>query len=168
MSAVSLGRQSFLSREAATTTGGSAKPADTTSTVQSIATYIPSDVLTVYIAAIAAFGTTTVGSPEAWAAFVVFLIASPVAVWASFATSWRASNSTLPLSPRQWPSFAMAASLLAFAAWAFALPQTPFAVFGWYNSAIAGLVVLITLTVLGVARPLFGPLPKPAAAEAGG
>jgi hypothetical protein len=65
------------------------------------------------------------------------------------------------------PLWEMIASTIAFAAWASALPGSPFRAFGSvYNAAVAGFVVIFTSAALGLISPLFqNPLspetPKP-------
>jgi hypothetical protein len=48
-------------------------------------------------------------------------------------------------------------------AWAFALPNSPFrdfAQFGWYSQALAGVMVLVVSTTLGLIAPIVQrPLP---------
>jgi hypothetical protein len=132
----------------------------TTSTASSalstIATYIPTEVLTVYVAVIAALNpaaTSGQRGPE-WAAFLIFLVATPAVVWLVYAAKVRTAGKELPTSIAQWPKWEMLAATIAYAAWAFALPETPFADFGWYSAAIAAVVVLVATTVLGLVAPI--------------
>ncbi len=55
----------------------------------------------------------------------------------------------------QWPVWEMMAATLAYAAWAFALPSTPFTQFTWYSPGLAGALVPVVSTVLGSVAPLF-------------
>jgi hypothetical protein len=129
----------------------------TTSALASIATYIPTEVLTVYVAILAAINpaasTSSSRNPE-WAAFLIFLVLTPVVVWAVYAGKVRAAGKKLPTRPTRWPKWEMFAATLAYAAWAFALPETPFADLGWYSAAIAAVGVLVVTTVLGLVAPL--------------
>jgi hypothetical protein len=155
MSTATLGTDAYARRMGAGNPPAPASPSDAANTVRSIAAYIPSDVLTVYVAIVAALASTTTDAPSAWVAFALFLVASPLAVWLVYAGQWKASQSKLPISPRERPRWEMTASAIAFFAWAFALPETPFSSFSWYNPAIAGVVVLLVVTSLGLLRPLF-------------
>jgi hypothetical protein len=49
----------------------------------------------------------------------------------------------------------MITATIAFGAWAYALPDSPFSRFSWYTVALGSLVVLIASTVLGLAAPIF-------------
>lgn len=130
-------------------------------TLSAIAAYIPTELLTIYVAVVAALNATTTDAapnPSAWPALIIFVIVTPVVVWLVYAGKVRKAKKTLPLSIGQWPKWEMMAATIAFAAWAFAFPQTPFADFSWYNAAIAGLVVLIVTTGLGLLAPVIGTL----------
>jgi hypothetical protein len=130
-------------------------------TLKSITAAIPSEVLTVYIAIVAALASTTVGSAGSWIAFYGCLIAAPVVVWVLYAGQTRAKDGYLPKSPNEWPRWEMFAATVAFAAWAFALPQSPFAAYSWYSAPIAGVVVLVAVTVLGLLAPVIGQSIRP-------
>jgi hypothetical protein len=117
--------------------------------------YIPAEVLTGYVAVLAALGSPKLMKAE-WIAFWIFFIATPVVLWIVYATKAKGAGKPLPLSYSSWPLWEMAASMIAFLAWAFALPNSPFTTLDWYSSAIAGLVVLVTSSILGLLAPLFG------------
>ena len=123
--------------------------------------YIPTEVITVYLAVVAALqpsASAGSGCPVAnsWTlAFWIFLSATPLVVWIVFAGKLRAAGKPLPAKPSLWPVWEMCAGTIAFAAWAIALPNNPFKCAPWYNSALAALAVLIVSTVLGLVAPLF-------------
>lgn len=127
--------------------------------LQIITTYIPTEVLTLYVAVIAALRPVTAGSSLSlmshWIAFAVFLVFVPAAVWVVFATKVSGRHLPLPLNLRQWPKWEMIAGTLAYVTWAIGLPDTPFAMFSWYSSAIGGVIVLVGATLLGMVAPLF-------------
>jgi hypothetical protein len=120
--------------------------------------YIPTEVITLYVAVIAALAGPA-ASPAApgsmWATFVVFLAATPVATWLVYGAKLKNLKLPLPLRFNAWPLWEMGAATAAFSAWAFALPNSPFAQFGWYSPVLSGLVVLIASTVLGLLAPFF-------------
>jgi len=60
-------------------------------------------------------------------------------VWVAFATKLRAVGKPLPASPQRWPVWEMTAATLAYGAWTFALPNTPFAQFNQLVLVGAGL-----------------------------
>jgi hypothetical protein len=133
-------------------------PATPTGTaLQTLTTYLPTEILTLYVAAVAAIGPWTVdGQPVGrWAPFFTFLVATPILVWVAFATKLRAVGKPLPASPHLWPFWEMFAATLAYVAWTFALANTPFAQFtNWYSSGLASFLVLIVSSGLGIVAPL--------------
>ncbi|HJZ47488.1 MAG TPA: hypothetical protein VKE41_10000 [Roseiflexaceae bacterium] len=72
-----------------------------------------------------------------------------------FVAKVKSENRQLPLLPWTWPVWEMLAGTIAFVAWAFALPTTPFSTLGWYSPGLAGVVVTIASTLLGLLAPLF-------------
>jgi len=134
---------------AAATGGGQA--VDTTLNV--LFGYIPTEILTLYIAVLAAIQQTNKATP--WAAFWSFLIATPLVVWLVYAAKIRALQKPLPFQFRAWPLWEMVAATVAYLAWALALPNTPFVEYPWYSSGLAGVSVLAATTVLGLLGPFF-------------
>lgn len=130
-----------------------------------IATYIPTEVLTLYLAVVAAVETPGQLTDDqmtllmafytpAGASFLTFLLLTPAIVWLVYATRVKASQRHLPVHPTEWPVWEMFASTAAYLAWAFALPANPFSQLPWYSSSVAGIVVLATSMLLGLLSPL--------------
>jgi len=140
---------------------------NTNASLQTLTTYIPTEVLTLYVSALAALGpiTVTIGKEVKqigrWIPFWCFLILTPIIVWIAFATKIKASDNPIPASPRQWPLWEMSAATIAYCAWAFALPTSPFAQFQqWYSPGLAAFLVLVVSAGLGLIAPLMQrPLP---------
>jgi hypothetical protein len=110
-----------------------------------------------YVAVLAALQPPTkeaVASPS-WAIFWWFLIVTPLVIWLVYITKAKSTGKPIPWAPLKWPLWEMAAGTIAYVAWAFSLPTTPFASLAWYSTGLAGVVVLITSTVLGLLAPLF-------------
>jgi hypothetical protein len=131
--------------------------------LQTLTTYIPTEVLTLYVSAIGALGPVVVkvGNKVVqlgrWLPFWFFLAATPLLVWIAFATKLKVAGKALPASPAKWPWWEMTAATVAYTAWAFALPNTPFAQFesiGWYSSGLAAFLILVVSAGLGVIAPL--------------
>ncbi|SRR5258706_4862187 len=123
--------------------------------LQTLTTYIPTEVITLYVSAVAALGTKKPDDPRRWLPFICFLIITPLVVWIAFATKVRAGGKPLPVSPLKWPVWEMTAATIAYIAWTFALPNTPFEKFeNWYSAGIAGFLVLIVSWGLGAIAPL--------------
>ena len=117
--------------------------------------YIPTEVITLYVAVLAAIGKEGEVTQPEWASFWVFLAATPLVVWLVYAAKLKNLQKPLPIHFAMWPKWEMFAATAAFAAWAFALPQSPFSDYGWYSSALSGLAVLISSTILGLIAPFF-------------
>lgn len=139
--------------------GGAVAPTDSTQALNTayhvIFGYIPSEILTLYVAVLAAIHTDHITTKD-WMTFWCFFAATPIVQWLLYAAKVKASgDKKLPLSPKQWPLWEMFAALVAYFAWAFALPGSPFIALPIYSSAFAAIVVLVTSTVLGLLAPLF-------------
>jgi hypothetical protein len=128
-----------------------------TATLQTLTTYIPTEVLTLYVSAVAALGSVknTQGQDIGrWIPFWCFLVITPGMVWLAFAAKVQAAGKALPTSPAKWPVWEMAAATLAYVAWVFALPNTPFARYAQYSTGLAGFLILIVSWGLGAVAPL--------------
>ena len=117
--------------------------------------YIPTEVITLYVAVVSAIQKGTKPTTGEWNSFVIFLIATPIIVWLVYGAKLRSANKPLSLSYGAWPVWEMFAATVAFVAWGFALPRSPFATFDWYSAALSGVVVLVASTVLGLIAPFF-------------
>jgi hypothetical protein len=128
--------------------------------LQTLTTYIPTEVLTLYVSAIAALGplTVRVGQHDLqvgrWLPFWCFLVATPLVVWVAFASKIKAAGRSIPLHISKWPIWEMSAATIAYAGWAFALPATPFAQESWYSSGLASFLILVVTAGLGIIAPL--------------
>ena len=132
-----------------------------TSALKVIATYIPTEVLTLYVAVLAAIRVPDQNNQDLKVAFYSFLLITPLAVWLVYAAKVKAVGKKLPLAPKSWPLWEMFAATVAYAAWALTLAQNPFVVSSWYSPALAAVVVLIVSTFVGLLAPLFQrPIPS--------
>jgi len=138
------------SGKAATT---SPSPVDTTYNV--LFGYIPTEVITLYVAVLAAVQQQGKVTTTDWSVFWIFLIATPVIVWLVYGAKLKAIQKPLPIKFGAWPVWEMVAATAAFSAWAFALPNSPFTRFDWYSSGLSGLAVVIVSTFLGLLAPFF-------------
>jgi hypothetical protein len=117
--------------------------------------YIPTEVLTLYVAVLAAVQKPNKVTSADWIAFWSFLVATPIVVWLVYGAKVKAANKPLPLAFGTWPLWEMLAAAVAYCAWAFALPNTPFGEYSWYSSALSGVAVLVASTFLGLLGPFF-------------
>src|SRR4051812_10893833 len=101
--------------------------------------YIPTEVVTLYVAVQTALETptrildsgavtTTAVLSSQWITFAIFFVATPLVVWVLFANKLKAAGKPLPSTYNTWPLWEMFAASIAFYAWAYALPNTPFRV----------------------------------------
>ena len=124
-----------------------------TDALQVIVTYIPTEVLTLYVAVLTALQSST--TKVLWVAQLGFILGTPVVVWILYATKLKAAGRVLPWSPQRWPIWEMAAATTSFFVWAFAMPGTPWAKsFDWYTPGLAGVLVLVISVLLGLIAPL--------------
>lgn len=148
--------------EIAQATGGTPESKNAvTSALNVIVTYIPTEILALYVAVLAALEKpdTLPGRPQ-WAAFYFFLLLTPVVVWLAYAAKVKTADRPLPLAPRKWPMWEMFSATVAYVAWAFALPKSPFLNEDWYSPALSGVIVLVISTFLGLLAPVVQrPLP---------
>ena len=150
--------------EIAGAAGGKATPeSQVNAALRTLTTYIPTETLTLYVAVLAALQppTKSATSSPSWTPFWCFLIATPFVIWIVYATKARTAGKPIPWALPKWPLWEMAAGTIAYVAWAFTLPASPFASLAWYSTALAGIIVLITSTVLGLMAPLFARPLKP-------
>ena len=132
---------------------GGAAPAPVDTTFNVLFGYIPTEVLTLYVAVVAALQHEGKVTRTDWLAFGIFLFATPVIVWLVFGAKLMTLQKPLPLKFGQWPVWEMFAATVAYTAWAFALPHSPFTEYGWYSSALSGLAVVVGSTLLGLLAP---------------
>ena len=127
---------------------------------EQLARYIPTEVVTVYVAIVAAQQQAAASEDTKWVTFWIMLGLTPVVTWLLLAIRLRASKMPLPINPKQWPYWKAIAACIAFTAWAFALPETPFKSVAWYADGAYGSPVLLATTVLlGLLGGLFDPIP---------
>ncbi len=132
------------------------------SAVSAIAAYIPTEIVTVYIAVLATLGVTREGAASSSVvtstpilAYAVFVLLTPVVVWGLYASRAVAAGKELPRSVRSWPKWEMAAATLAFGAWAAALPSSPLERYEWFTASLAGVVALVLSMLVGLFAPIF-------------
>jgi hypothetical protein len=117
--------------------------------------YIPTEVLTLYVAVLAAIHQKGTVARADWIIFWSFLVGTPLAVLLVYAGKVRAAQPQASINLPTWPIWEMLAATAAYFAWAFALPDPAFSEYPWYSPALAGIIVLVTSTILGLVAPLF-------------
>ncbi|MFF3871198.1 hypothetical protein [Streptomyces sp. NPDC001978] len=126
---------------------------------ESVMTYIPTEVVTAYVAVLGILGSPADRSrgPQ-WVVFWLFLAITPLAVWAAMAQREIAKGGRVPFHPAAWPihtGFNIMAATASFVLWGFSLPGSPFQGFGWYSPKIGAAALILGSLVLGLISPLF-------------
>jgi hypothetical protein len=125
------------------------------SATDTIGTYITTEIVIVYVAAVAAINTPAATSGMGqWVLMWVLLALTPLATWTAFAAKIRAEGDPLPFAPREWPWPQIFIATTAFLLWSFTLPNTPFERLSWYRPGLSAVVLLVGTMVLGLIAPL--------------
>ena len=145
----------------AAATNGNLSRNDVNTALNVLFGYIPTEVLTLYVATLGALHQPTSQPIQPimadWIAFFAFLAFTPTVVWLVYGAKLKAASKPLPLSFGAWPVWEMFAATVAYLVWTFALPNSPFTRYGetWYSAALSGIAVLVSSTVLGLLAPFF-------------
>jgi hypothetical protein len=125
-------------------------------TINALVKYIPTEVVTLYVAAASATPALTATLPfiDARLTYWAFALFTPVFLLLLYASK-RASNNLPPLPPlRQLPWWKMIAATVAYLVWALAVPGNPY-VPSEAAAVIAGFGAVAISTVLSLLEPIF-------------
>jgi len=120
--------------------------------------YIPTEVITLYIAALTAYPAlfairSSVNlAPIYWG----FVIVTPVLVWLLFlskAATIGEDVKQLFSSPKRWPWWQMSAATVAFLIWALAVPNNPY-IKSEATAIVSGFGAIFISTILNVLEPI--------------
>ncbi len=136
----------------------SAKPEKSKSAaaIEALTRYIPTEIITLYIAAASAMAALKTTFPSVTEAntYWFFVFATPVVFLIVFAGERRSQKlSALPM-PHKWPWWKLVSSTIAFAVWALAVPTTPYLT-GVEGGAIAGFLATFVSVGLSLLSPVF-------------
>jgi hypothetical protein len=138
---------------------GGARPAaaDTnrvTSALNMLVGYVPTEVITLYVAALSAEAAlrATFGFIDAAAILWFFVALTPVLLLLIYVSKVAATGDALP-GPALWPWWKMFAATVAFFVWALAVPGNPY--LKDMTAAVAGLGAMLVSTLLNVLTPIF-------------
>jgi len=129
-----------------------------TSAMTAITAYIPTEILTIYIAGVGIFSIES-GKVAAWVFFIACVIATPAINFAVFEAKRRAAKLPRPTSAQGWPIWESTAATIAFVFYAAAIKQGSFSDAEWYSVEMAGFLVIIVTAALGLGSSFFGPGP---------
>lgn len=143
--------------QAPSTTGqAAAAPAKNalSSALDALTTFIPTEVITLYVAVLAANTAAPTPVIAPLTVYVIFVCATPVLLLLLFLGKWVQQQSppaALP-PPGQWPWWKMAAAAIAFSVWALAVPGNPLVSGG--GATVAGILALAVPMLLTVVTPI--------------
>lgn len=123
-----------------------------------LARWIPTEAVALYTAILAgAFGPLSVPAGKAlkdlnfssrWLFYFAMLAATAALVWLIYAAKTRETPAKSPGKRRNVPVFEMGMAVAAMAAWAAALPDSPFATFDWYGEWFPPVVLSTSIVLL--------------------
>jgi hypothetical protein len=137
-----------------------------TTALDGLVKYIPTESITLYLAATAAFSSLTKPSPTLGPMYLYwgFVVLTPILFLLIYLGKRRSQN--LPLLPDTiwgWPWWKLIASTIAFMVWALAVPPLVEGDLGKITVAFGALLVSTLLSLIGaVVEPEPAPAPAPA------
>lgn len=125
--------------------------------LQVVMTYVPTEIVAIYTSVATAIATSKdeLNPLSQWIAFSICLLMTPIAVWLMYAGKAKMSGKNVPIGFSQWPKFEMFAATLAFAAWAYSMPNSPFSSYhGYYSAGLAAIALPCSAMFLGLLAPV--------------
>ena len=125
-----------------------------TNALNALVGYIPTEVITLYVAALSAQAALHAAFNAIDAATILwfFVALTPVLLLLIYLSKVAATGDALP-GPKQWPWWKMCAATIAFFVWALAVPGNPYLKDA--AAAIAGLGAMLVSTLLNILTPIF-------------
>jgi hypothetical protein len=125
-----------------------------TNALNALVGYIPTEIITLYVAALSAEAAlhAAFGAIDAAAILWFFVALTPVLLLLIYLSKVAATGEALP-GPTLWPWWKMCAATIAFFVWALAVPGNPY--LHETASAVAGLGAMLVSTLLNVVTPIF-------------
>jgi hypothetical protein len=117
-------------------------------------TYIPTEVVTTYIAILDLFRDAE--KTWVWAIFWFFLAMTPIAVWVTYVVKAKWNPIQLLLAPGRWPWGPMVAATVAFVAWAAAVPGSVMKTLAWFRPGFGMAAVILATFLIGLFSQLGG------------
>ena len=125
-----------------------------TNALNALVGYIPTEVVTLYVAALSAEAAlhSTFTVIDAATILWFFVALTPLLLLLIYLSKVAATGDKLP-GPREWPWWKMCAATIAFFVWALAVPGNPY--LREAAAAVAGLGAMLVSTLLSVMTPIF-------------
>ena len=132
------------------------EPGRASNAFDSLANYIPTEAVTLYVAASSAM--SALKETFAWVTegrvYWLFVGLTPILFLIIFCGKRREANLSLLPPIARWPWWKLVASTVAFAVWALAIPTTPY-LQGTAGGAVAAFGAVLVSTFLTLLRPIF-------------
>jgi hypothetical protein len=131
-----------------------------TNIVNQLTRYIPTETVALYVAFLSTIGSLAIPSDRKvcevsftsrWVGLIALAVVSSLLALGLTYGKARQSKQTFT-----WPVFEMIVAPIAFAAWAFALPDTPLLDICGYSAAWGGFIVLVTTVAIAVVAWVLG------------
>jgi len=154
-----------LAVEAVAKAGGFPKPPSSDSALAGLSKYIPTESVTLYIAAVSAQRALAGLIPWLTPTVIywIFVVLTPIIcflLWARQLANAKKEKEDLKvswLSPKSWPWWKIIASTIAFLVWALAVPGNPIMPpESEAGGVVAGMAAIFVSTILNLFAPLFG------------
>lgn len=134
------------------------EPTKGSNALDSLARYIPTEAITLYVAACSAMAALKGKIPadaEFWV-YWIFVVLTPLLFLVIFMGKRRSAD--LPVLPAfsNWPWWKLCASTIAFGVWALAVPSGPYSG-GEISGILAAFFALFVSTFLTLLEPIFEP-----------
>ena len=140
--------------ETAIATAAEKQPPDAKNALSMLIKYIPTESVTLYIAAISASAALLTLGITAKMVYWFFGALTPILLLVIFFGKRRAAKLP-PIPPvKEWPWWETVAATIAFLVWALAVPNNPY-INGQTQGAIAGFFAIFVSTILSVFENLF-------------
>jgi hypothetical protein len=141
---------------AAAAGGGAGGPGPVNNALSMLVKYIPTETITLYVAAISAAAALKGFWPRLDETFIYWLfgLLTPVLFAFILLGKRRAAHLSPLVSLKDWPWWKNVAATVAFLVWALAVPGNPY-VKGDTSGAVAGFFAIFISTILSVLEPLF-------------
>jgi hypothetical protein len=118
-----------------------------TNILNQITRWIPTETIAVYVAMLPLLAAVSTSSPSYTSRWILFgLVAAANPVIVVLIALAKIDMTTFSWKAIPFPLFAIIMSTVAFAAWAFALPDTPLSNIGGYNTKW-GIAIITTVTI---------------------
>jgi hypothetical protein len=135
-------------------TAAGAPPSQVTIAMEKIAAFVPTEVIALYVTGLGIFAPTS--AEGKWSIFFICALLIPAVMGIGY---WENQKKGLPAPGGRIFGLLLAMAVVAFCAWASAMPNTPFLEFGDRATLVGGFVVLILSLLMPRIAVLLGAAP---------